>query len=132
MSPTNIKLRLPLVELKFECEPAPLGATDAAVLRGAGSDSLAIGYKNKNESICLLQPPAATPAGVAASRSKVMIAHKVVATAAPLRFELHIHLVDVSGTNLDHGRCFNAFACSSPGASRSVAVGPSGPGGLPV
>ena len=35
-----------------------------------------------------------------------MIAHKVVATAAPLRFELHIHLVDVSGTNLDHDRCF--------------------------
>ena len=34
-------------ELKFECEPAPLGATDAAVLRGAGSDSLVIGYKNK-------------------------------------------------------------------------------------
>ena len=28
-----------------------------------------------------------------------MVAHKVVATAAPLRFELHIHLVDVSGTN---------------------------------
>ena len=52
-----------------------------------------------------------------------MVAHKVVATAAPLRFQLHIHLVDVSGTNLDHGRRSNAFACSSPGALRCPSRG---------
>ena len=34
-------------KLKIECGPALLGATDAAVSRGAGSDPLVIGYKNK-------------------------------------------------------------------------------------
>ena len=36
-----------LDELKLERGPALLGATDAAVSRGAGSDPLVIGYKNK-------------------------------------------------------------------------------------
>ena len=69
--------------------------------------------------------------GVAASRSKVMIAHKVVATAAPLRFELHIHLVDVSGTNWTTVDALTPSRAHHQVPRGLLAVSRRGPGGCP-